>query len=81
MKYKNKDSEKNSGLRKEEEKKDHMAYSLNAKSNIGKMFFKMLKKHFPEANPLSKIFNDTIKISYSCTTNIKSIIWSHNKQK
>ena len=41
----------------------------------------MLKKHFPKANPLSKKFNkNTIKISYSCTRNMKSIISSHNKQ-
>ena len=41
----------------------------------------MLKKHFPKANPLSKIFNNnTIKISYSCTRGMKSIISSHNKQ-
>ena len=41
----------------------------------------MLKKNFPKSNPFSKIFNkNTIKISYSCTRNMKSIISSHNKQ-
>ena len=41
----------------------------------------MLKKHFPKANPLSKIFNkNTTKISFSCTRNMKSIISSHKKQ-
>ena len=48
---------------------------------IGKLFFKMLKKNFPKSNSFSKIFNkNTIKISYSCTRNMKSIISSHNKQ-
>ena len=54
---------------------------FSVKTNIGKLLFKMLKKHYPKANPLSKIFNkNTIKISYSCTRNMKSIISSHNKQ-
>ena len=54
---------------------------MSVKTNIGKLFFKMLKKHFPKANPLPKIFNkNTIKISYSCTRKMKSIISSHNKQ-
>ena len=56
-------------------------FSLNVKTNIGKMFFKILKKHFPKSNQLSKMFNkNTIKISYSCTNNMKSIILAHNKQ-
>ena len=41
----------------------------------------MLKKNFPKSNLFSEIFNkNTIKISYSCTRNTKSIISSHNKQ-
>ena len=41
----------------------------------------MLKKHFLKANLSSKIFNkNTIKISNSCTKNMKSIISSSNKQ-
>ena len=40
-----------------------------------------MRKNFPKNNPLSKIFNkNTVKISYSCTRNIKSIILGHNKQ-
>ena len=56
-------------------------FLLNVKTNIGKMFFKILKKRFPKSNQLSKIFDkNTIKISYSCTNNMKSIISAHNKQ-
>ena len=56
-------------------------FSLSAKINIGKMFFKMLKKNFPKSNPFSKIFSkNTMKINYSCTRNMKSIISIHNKQ-
>ena len=41
----------------------------------------MLKKNFPKWKPFSKIFNKSIiNSSYSSTTNMKSIISSHNKQ-
>ena len=56
-------------------------FSLNVKTNVGKVFFKILRKNFPKTNPMSKIFNkNTVKISYSCTRNVKSIISGHNKQ-
>ena len=56
-------------------------FSLNVKTNVGKLFFKILRKNFPKTNSLSKIFNkNTVKISYSCTRNVKSIISGHNKQ-
>ena len=56
-------------------------FSLNIKTNVGKLFFKILRKNFPKTNPLSKILNkNTVKISYSCTRNMKSIISGHNKQ-
>ena len=56
-------------------------FSLNVKTNIGKLFFKILRKNFPKTNPLSKIFNkNTVKISYSCTRNVKFIISGHKKQ-
>ena len=55
-------------------------YSANGKTNIGKVFLRLLLKHFPTNNPMHKIFNkNTVKISYSCTRNIGSIISSHNK--
>ena len=56
-------------------------FSLNVKTNVGKLFFKILRKNFPKTNPLSKIFNkNTVKISYSCTRTVKFIISSHTKQ-
>ena len=46
-----------------------------------KIFFKNTKKYSSIAYALPKIFNkNTIKVSYSCKRNIKSIIKSHNKQ-
>ena len=45
-----------------------------------KKFLALIDKHFPIHNRYSKIFNrNSIKISYSCTPNMKSIITSHNK--
>ena len=86
LKYKSKNSEEQT--RNEEKKKRrrkiiwfNLPFSLSVKTNMEKLFSKMLKKHFPKANPLSKIFNkNTIKISYNWTRNMKSIISSHNKQ-
>ena len=49
-------------------------FYLNVKTDVGKLFFKILGKDFLKTNPLSKIFNkNTVKISYSCTRNMKSI--------
>ena len=44
-------------------------------------FFYFLEKHFPPWHRLHKIFNrNTIKLSYSCTTNMAGILSSHNKK-
>ena len=52
-------------------------YSANIKTNIGKTFLNLIKKHFPKTNKFHKIFNqNTVKISYSCMSNI-SIISEH----
>ena len=45
------------------------------------MLLNLLNKHFPPSNQFHKIFNrNTVKVSYSCTENISSIIRSHNKK-
>ena len=50
-------------------------------TNISASFLKLVDKHFPPNNPLHKIFNrNTIKVSYSCTKNIKATIQSHNQK-
>ena len=50
-------------------------YSKNVKTNVGKVFLKLLKKHFPTSHILHKIFNkNTVKISYSCMKNMNSVI-------
>ena len=53
-------------------------YSLNVKTNIGKVFLKLVRKHFPRSHKFSKIFNlNTIKVSYSSMPNIKNLIKQH----
>ena len=52
-------------------------YSINVKANIGKVFFKLLHKHFPKTHKFYKIFNkNTVKLSYSSMRNMASIITS-----
>lgn len=54
-------------------------YNNQVKTEIGKHFLKLVRKHFTKRNRLHKIFNtNTIKISYSCSPNITSIIKQHN---
>ena len=58
----------------------NLPYSKNVKTNVGKVFLKLLKKHFPISHILHKIFNkNAVKTSYSCMKNINSVISSHNK--
>ena len=55
-------------------------YSKNVTTNIGRTFLNILDEEFPENHALHKIFNrNTVKVSYSCMTNIKQTIDGHNK--
>ncbi|GFR64000.1 hypothetical protein ElyMa_005496100 [Elysia marginata] len=55
-------------------------YSKNVSSNISKKFLDLLNSCFPQNQKIHKIVNkNTVKLSYSCTPNIKQIIRSHNK--
>ena len=54
-------------------------FSKNVKTNIARSFLKLIDTHFPIGSKLHKIFNrNTVKVSYSCMSNVKSIITSHN---
>ena len=47
---------------------------------VSQHFLKLLAKHFPRQLKLQEIFyKNTVKVRYSCTKNIKSIINTHNK--
>ena len=56
-------------------------YCQSVRNNIGTAFLRLVNKHFTKTHPYRQIFNRcTLKISYSCMANIKSIIQSHNKK-
>ena len=45
------------------------------------MTFSCVKKHFPRDHKFYKIFNkNNLKLSYSCMSNVKSLINAHNKK-
>ena len=54
-------------------------FSQSIKTNIGKIFLKLVRKHFPRKHKLHKILNpNTLKLSYRCMKNILNIIKQHN---
>ena len=54
-------------------------FNMTVKTNLGKEFLRLIDKHFPKTHELSKIINrKTVKLSYSCTGNIKNTMQSHN---
>jgi len=56
-------------------------FNANVLTNIGKTFLSLLDKHFPKSHRYSKIFNkQTVKLSYSCSPNVQSIISQHNRK-
>ena len=56
-------------------------YHKNLKTNLGKEFLKLIDKNFPKDNVLNKIINrKTVKVSYSCSNNMRNIISAHNRK-
>ena len=56
-------------------------YSMNVQTNIGREFLNLVSKHFPKKHRYNKIFNkNTVKVSYSCTDNLQTIIKKHNRK-
>ena len=67
---------------KRKRKRDIMWYNppfdSSVKTNLGRKFLHIVEKCFQNNHPLYKIFNrHTLKLSYSCMPNMKSIISSH----
>ena len=55
-------------------------YSDSVKTPLGKIFLRLLKKHFPYNHPYARIMNkNTIKLSYSCMPNMKNIMKQQNE--
>ena len=57
-------------------------FNLNVKKNIGKEFFKLIRKHFPKNHSFRKIFNlNTINISYSSMVNMVNMTFLIKQHK
>ena len=55
-------------------------WSANVATNIGKRFFQLLEKHFPAGHRYRKFINrNSVKLSYSCMDNLRTIINKKNK--
>ena len=79
--YKNSSVNENDKHEKKKRKRNiiwyNPPYSANVKTNN---FFKLLNKHFPRGQKFQKIFNkNTVKLSYSSTKNMASLITKHNR--
>ena len=56
-------------------------YSTNIVTKVGKHSLSLFDEHFTQPNNFQKVFNrNTVKISYSCIPNMKTIINLHNLQ-
>ena len=57
-------------------------YNSRVTTDIGRRFLSIVDKNFPRnRSKLNKIFNrNTLKLSYSCTENIETIIKHHNRK-
>ena len=56
-------------------------FNASVLTNIGKSFLSLISKHFPKNHRFYKIFNkQTVKLSYSCCPNVKSLITQHNRK-
>ena len=54
-------------------------YSVNVKTNIGRIFLRFIYKHFRRHHKYRKlIIRSNIKISFSCMPNMASVIRNHN---
>ena len=55
-------------------------FSQNVETNIGKLSFKLMRKHFPKNSKYHKIFNlNTSKLSYCRTANVGNIKQHNSK--
>ena len=78
--------EKSESIRRKRKRKRkiiyfHPPFSMEVKTKIGSLFLKLIKKHFTPNHPLHKILNHkSLKLSYSCLPNVKSLISSSNNK-
>ena len=56
-------------------------YNSSVRTNVAGDFLKLIDKCFPPGHPLKNLINrNTVKVSYSCTSNMEKIISSRNSK-
>ena len=56
-------------------------FDKQVKTNVGKTFLNLINRHFPPNHRLRAILNrNTVKVSYSCMSNVDTVISSHNRE-
>ena len=56
-------------------------FSMNVRTDVGRQFLGLVKKHFPMDGKWGKTLNiHTLKLSYSCMNNLGKEISSHNRK-
>ena len=56
-------------------------YSTNLKTTVGKLFMRLIDKHFHSHHKFHKLFNrNNVKLSYSCMPSNKNVIRKHNSK-
>ena len=56
-------------------------FSLNVRTNVSRKFLNLVKKYFPKDGKFGKSLNiHTLKLSYSCMSNLAKEITSHNNK-
>ena len=56
-------------------------FNASVLTNVGKSFLSLISKHFPKNHRYNKIFTkQSVKLSYSCSPNVQSIIAQHNRK-
>ena len=54
---------------------------MNVQTNIGREFLNLVSEIFPKNHRYNEIFNkNNIKVSYSCTDNLHTVIKKHNRK-
>ena len=56
-------------------------YSVNVKTNVGKLLMRLIYKHFPSHHKFHKLFNhNNVKLSHSCMPSMKNVIRKYNSK-
>ena len=54
---------------------------MNVKTNVGKLFMRLIDKHFPRHHKFHKLFNrSNVKLSHSCMPSMKNVIQKHDSK-